>query len=71
MNLKAGVICLLFLLMMPAVIFADDYVIGDGDGLQISVWGEPSVSTGAVVRPDGKITLPGIGDVVEIGRAHV
>ncbi len=67
MNLKAGVICLLFLLMMPAVIFADDYVIGDGDGLQISVWGEPSVSTGAVVRPDGKITLPGIGDVVASG----
>lgn len=67
MNLKAGVICLLFLLMMPAVIFADDYVIGDGDGLQIFVWGEPSVSTGAVVRPDGKITLPGIGDVVASG----
>jgi polysaccharide export outer membrane protein len=65
--LKAGVICLLFLLMLPAVLFADDYVIGDGDGLQIAVWGEPAVSTGATVRPDGKITLPGIGDVVASG----
>lgn len=67
MDWKAGVICLFFLLMLPAVLFADDYVIGDGDGLQVAVWGEPAVSTGAVVRPDGKITLPGIGDVVASG----
>jgi polysaccharide export outer membrane protein len=67
MKLKVGVICLLFLLMLPAVLFADDYVIGDGDGLQIAVWGEPAVSTAATVRPDGKITLPGIGDVVASG----
>ncbi|KAF0221857.1 MAG: polysaccharide export outer membrane [Geobacteraceae bacterium] len=44
-----------------------DYVIGDGDGLQISVWDTPQLSTGATVRPDGKITLPGVGDVVASG----
>jgi polysaccharide export outer membrane protein len=68
MNLKAGVLCVLFLLMLPGLLLADDdYVIGDGDGLHIAVWGEPAVSTGATVRPDGKITLPGIGDVVASG----
>lgn len=44
-----------------------DYVIGDGDGLQVSVWGVPELSVGVMVRPDGKITLPAIGDVVASG----
>ncbi len=42
----------------------DDYRIGEGDVLQISVWGEPSASVGSVVvRPDGKITMPLIKDI--------
>lgn len=44
-----------------------DYVIGDGDGLMISVWGVPELSVGVTVRPDGKITLPAIGDVTASG----
>jgi polysaccharide export outer membrane protein len=37
----------------------DDYVIGSGDTLQITVWNHPEVSVPvAVVRPDGKITVP-------------
>ncbi len=47
--------------------WAGDYVIGDGDGLSISVWGVPELSVGVVVRPDGKITLPAAGDVVATG----
>jgi polysaccharide export outer membrane protein len=46
---------------------SDDYVIGDGDGLSIHVWGEGQLSRGAQVRPDGKITLPGIGDIYVSG----
>lgn len=45
----------------------EDYVIGDGDSLVISVWGEQSLSGTVTVRPDGKITLPAIGDVVASG----
>jgi len=45
----------------------DDYVIGDGDTLQISVWGSPQLSASLIVRPDGKITLPAVGDVVASG----
>ena len=37
----------------------DDYQIGAGDTLQISVWKEPDVSVpSVVVRPDGRITVP-------------
>ncbi|WP_306536960.1 polysaccharide biosynthesis/export family protein [Geobacter sp.] len=44
-----------------------EYVIGDGDGLMISVWGVPELSVGVAVRPDGKITLPAIGDITASG----
>jgi polysaccharide export outer membrane protein len=39
------------------------YHIGIEDELQISVWKEPEISTTAVVRPDGMITLPLLNDV--------
>lgn len=43
------------------------YRIGIGDELQISVWKEPDLSTGVVVRPDGKITLPLLNDIYVVG----
>jgi polysaccharide export outer membrane protein len=45
-----------------------DYLIGEGDVLQISVWGEPSASVPiATVRPDGKISMPLIKDIQVAG----
>lgn len=46
----------------------DDYRIGAGDVLQISVWKEPDASVPvAVVRPDGKIGLPLLKEVEVVG----
>jgi polysaccharide export outer membrane protein len=46
----------------------DDYRIGAGDVLQISVWKEPDASVGSVVvRPDGKITVPIIKEIEVLG----
>jgi polysaccharide export outer membrane protein len=46
----------------------DDYQIGAGDTLQISVWKEAEVSVpSAVVRPDGRITVPLIKEVAVSG----
>lgn len=42
----------------------DEYRIGVGDALQISVWRNQELSTSVPVRPDGKISLPLIGDIV-------
>ncbi len=45
-------------------IFPDqDYVIGPQDLLAIDVWHEPELSQSVPVRPDGKISLPLIGDM--------
>jgi polysaccharide export outer membrane protein len=44
-----------------------DYVIGADDTLHISVWKEPDLSETLPVRPDGKISLPLLGDVDAAG----
>lgn len=53
---------------MPSNILAqegmDDYKIGVGDILEINTWKEPDLSLeAAMVRSDGKITVPLIGDL--------
>ena len=44
------------------------YQIGAGDNLTIFVWGNPELSTSAVVRPDGKITFPLVEDLLARGK---
>jgi polysaccharide export outer membrane protein len=46
----------------------NNYVIGDNDILAISVWNEPNMRQSIPVRPDGKISLPLIGDIQAAGR---
>lgn len=54
-------------LALPVVSHAGDYVIGEGDVLDIFVWGVKELNVSAKVRPDGKITIPGLGDVKASG----
>lgn len=43
------------------------YSIGIGDVLDISVWKNPELATSAPVRPDGRISVPLLGDVQAAG----
>lgn len=45
-----------------------DYRIGIDDRIQVSVWKNPELSITAPVRPDGRISVPLIGDVVAGGK---
>lgn len=58
---------LLALLILPLSALAGDYVIGEGDVLDVFVWGVKELNVSAKVRPDGKITIPGLGDVKATG----
>jgi polysaccharide biosynthesis/export protein len=51
----------------PASVAGPDYVIGADDVLHISVWKEPDLTESLPVRPDGKISLPLLNDVVAAG----
>jgi polysaccharide export outer membrane protein len=44
-----------------------DYVIGADDQLKIVVWKETELSETLPVRPDGKISMPLLGDVIAAG----
>ncbi len=45
-----------------------DYRIGPGDSLDIVVWHEKDLSNRVPVRPDGRISMPLLGDVVAAGK---
>jgi polysaccharide export outer membrane protein len=61
------IIFLWIALIAPALTNAGDYIIGEGDGLDIAVWGVRDLNCSVKVRPDGKITIPGLGDVKASG----
>lgn len=45
-----------------------EYVVGVDDGLNINIWKNEQLSTSVVVRPDGTITMPLVGDLVARGK---
>jgi polysaccharide export outer membrane protein len=46
----------------PAV---DSYVIGKSDVLSVTVWKQPDLSGNLLVRPDGMVSMPLLGDRIE------
>ena len=47
---------------------AADYRLVAGDKLRIDVYKDPQLSQSLQIRPDGKITMPLLGDIVASGR---
>jgi polysaccharide biosynthesis/export protein len=52
----------------PSANTSPDYRLVPGDKLRIEVYGDAHLSQSLQVRPDGKITLPLVGDVTANGR---
>lgn len=65
-------LCCTALMLCNTAVFAQDsqkgYGLNPGDVLQISVWREPELSREVLVRPDGKINFPLVGDVQAADR---
>lgn len=47
---------------------SSDFLIGAEDVLEISVWRNPDLSKTVQVRPDGRISLPVVRDVMAMGK---
>ncbi len=54
-----------------SLIVTSDYIIGPEDVLEITVWKNNDLSKTVQVRPDGRISIPLIGDVSAVGRTSV
>lgn len=65
--MKRLILPLLLFLLLPTTSLAEEYVVAENDVLFVSVWGEEALSVTAKVRPDGKITIPGLRDVQAAG----
>ncbi len=50
------------------VVTTSDYHLGLGDKLRIEVYKDPQMSQSVQIRPDGKITLPLVGDLDATGK---
>ena len=59
----ARVAYIIFILLATHSLAWCDYLIGPEDVIEVFVWKEPDVSRVVLVRPDGKISLPLIGDI--------
>jgi polysaccharide export outer membrane protein len=49
----------------------DDYVLGIDDVVTVNVWREPEMSKQVTIRPDGKISLPLLGEFMADGKTPV
>jgi polysaccharide export outer membrane protein len=47
-----------------------EYELGTGDEISISVLGRPELSGKFIIGPDGRVTLPGVGDVEFAGKTR-
>jgi polysaccharide export outer membrane protein len=48
-----------------------EFILGPSDALKITVWRNLELSTDVIVRPDGTISLPLIGDLPAAGRTSI
>jgi polysaccharide biosynthesis/export protein len=55
----------------PSGSVTEEYRVGAGDKLRIEVYKDPQLSQSVQVRPDGKITLPLVGDIEATGHTPI
>jgi polysaccharide export outer membrane protein len=54
--------------VVPAPVVPDSYVIGASDVVTVTVYKEPTLSSSLLVRSDGMISLPLLGDIKAEGK---
>jgi polysaccharide export outer membrane protein len=54
--------------VVPTLVVPDSYVIGESDVVTVTVFKEPTLSSSLLVRPDGMISLPLLGDIKAAGK---
>ena len=55
----------------PGAWMESEYRLGPGDKLRIEVFEQPQISQSLQIRPDGKITVPHVGEVAAAGQTSL
>ncbi|MDQ7850762.1 MAG: SLBB domain-containing protein [Armatimonadota bacterium] len=66
--LAVGAAALALAVFSHAQSLGGTYRLGPGDVVEVSVWGFPDLTRTAAVRPDGRLSLPLVGEVEASGR---
>lgn len=53
----------------PVMVSEAEYKLGVGDQIGVQVWKSPDLSVEVPVRPDGRVSVPLVGDVPAAGRS--
>ncbi len=69
--LAAGMAAPAFAVDPVKPVAAPEYRLGPEDVIDVFVWKEPELTTTAVVRPDGKISLPLANEILATGKTAV
>ena len=70
-SMAAAVACFICLVVAWSAQAAgvESFTLGAGDVLEVSVWGDESLTRpNVIVRPDGKISFPLVGDLMAAGK---
>jgi protein involved in polysaccharide export with SLBB domain len=70
-NLRTNIVAsilLLLVLLGSGPLAANEYLLGVGDAVRITVWGHEELATQTVVRPDGYLTFPLVGDIWAVDK---
>jgi polysaccharide export outer membrane protein len=67
LSFRLAIICLL--LVPTLALAAQPFPLGSGDVLEVSVWGDANLVRKVLVRPDGRISFPLVGDMQAAGRS--
>lgn len=72
----AGLVVLVcaMLALLPGLVHGQEtlekiYTVGEQDVISIAVWGQEALSVTVPVRPDGRISMPLVGEIVAAGRS--
>lgn len=75
-RISAGmaVLACAMLMLLPGLVHGQEaseevYIVGEQDVISVAVWGQDALSVSVPVRPDGRISMPLVGEIVAAGRS--
>lgn len=70
-NIRSRAFLLICCLLQSVAVWSQtvpEYNLQPGDQIEVSVWGEEDLQRTVLIRPDGRLSFPLVGEVIALGR---